>query len=105
MGKLPRGVLKSLGLHRMGQRPRIPVSREHWRSSVSLVLRLRVSSNISSKSLVFYLLSSCHCLSSASEAIICIPGTWRTAKAATLRPFAKTRVPFLIFWDCFWPNP
>lgn len=47
----PDGVLKSLGMQRKGQRPRIYVSRECWRSFISLAWRLRVLNNISSKPL------------------------------------------------------
>lgn len=97
-------LLKSLGMQRMSQQPRIHVSRERWRSLISLVLRLRVSNKISSQ-LIVCLLSSCHCLPSTSEAMICTHGIRRRAKAATLRAFTKIQVLFLLVWDCFWPNP
>lgn len=69
VAKLPRWCAEVLGVHRMGQRPRTHVSREHWRYFISLVLRLRVSNNISSTPFS-YLLSFCHCLSSTSKAMI-----------------------------------
>lgn len=83
-----------LGVHRMSQWPRIHASRERWRSSTSLSLRLRVC-----------LLSSCPCLPSTFGAMIFTHGTQRRAKAATPRAFAKIRVLFLLAWDHFWPNP
>lgn len=70
----PDGVLKSLGRQRKGQRPRIYVSRERWRCFISSAWRLRVLNNTSSKPSVFYLLSSCHCLSSTSNVVICTHG-------------------------------
>lgn len=89
----PDGVLQSLGVHRMGQRPRIPPSGERWRSFISLVLRLSVSNNISPKPSVFCLFSSCHCLSPISETTTHTHRIWR-AKAATPMAFAKMQVLF-----------
>lgn len=83
-----------LGMHRMSQWPRIHASRERWRSSISLVLRLRVC-----------LLSSCPCLPSTFGAMISTQGTRRRAKAAAPRAFAKIWVLFLLAWGCFWPDP
>lgn len=84
-----------LGVHRMSQWPRIHASRERWRSSISLALRLRV------------------CLSALLLSLFTIHlrshdfthGTWRRAKAAAPRAFAKIRVLFLLAWDHVWPNP
>lgn len=56
--RCPDSLLKSLGMHRMGQWPRTHASREQWRSLISLVLRLRVSKKISSQPVVSALLLS-----------------------------------------------
>lgn len=100
----PDGVLQSLGMHRMGQRPRIPPSGERRRSFISLVLRLSVSNNISPKPLS----SVC-----SPPVIVCHPSVkpqyTRTGsgepKLPHRGPSPRCRSSFLLVWDCFWPNP
>lgn len=98
-GKVTRWCAEVLSVHRMGQRPRTHASREHWRYFMSLVLRLRVSNNISST-----LFPIC------SPSVIVYhpprkPWLGHMANAIALKAFASVQVLLLLVWVGSGPNP
>ena len=100
----PDGLWESLGTHRTDQKPRAHLSREQWRSWISLALRLSFKQNFF-QTFCIYLLSPLSLFIVTSEAMICTQGIRRRATAAAPRASAKIQVLSLLVWDCPWPNP